>query len=203
MSISPLRLALGAHLGQVLTPEIAAAIELAASQATPVPDPHRTMAAEFAPATCGSLTFQVECFADILPELHELHVEHWRQTEEFRHHIPMNPDYAAMARDEAHGRMIQFTARASGELVGNTRMYVVVGRHTQTLHAVEDTMFLKPAHRTPRAALRFVEYVERCLRQIGVLEIRCTAKLSNNAARFFEGIGYRPVATELVKFLKE
>jgi hypothetical protein len=200
VSVSPIRMALGAHLGQVLTPEIAAAIELAAGFAAPAA---RTALPKFASATCGSLTFQVERFSGILPELHLLHVEHWEQTEEFRHHIPMNPDYVAMARDEDHGRMVQFTARAGAELVGNLRVYVVLGRHTQTLHAVEDTMYLKPLHRTPRAALRFVEFAEKCLRQIGVREIRCTAKLSNNAARFFEGMGYRPVATELVKFLKE
>lgn len=200
MSVPPIRMALGAHLGKVLTPEVAAAIELAASKPAAAP---RIVHPEFQPAACGSLTFQVERFSAILPELHLLHIEHWRQTEEFRHHIPMNPDYDAMARDEEHGRMLQFTARAGGELVGNLRVYVVLGRHTQTLHAVEDTMYLKPQHRTPRAAMRFVEFGERCLRQIGVREIRCTAKLSNNAARFFEGLGYRSVATELVKFLKE
>jgi hypothetical protein len=32
--------------------------------------------------------------------------------------------------------------------------------------------------------------------------VRCSAKLSNGAARFLEGAGYKPVATELVKFLE-
>lgn len=94
MLTSPIRQALGAHLGQVLTPDVAAAIELAAC--APVDesfDPER-----FGSVTSGDYTIQAERFADVLDEMHALHVLHWSETEKHRAGLSMRPDYlAAMA----------------------------------------------------------------------------------------------------------
>lgn len=198
-SVHRYRMAMAKYLGQTITPEIAAAIEVEAFSAPDESiDPTR-----FAPKTCGSIVFAVESFRAIVQELHPLHEEHWKQTEGFRHHIPLNPDYQALRADERAGGMVQITARREGELVGHLRLYLRKSRHTQTLVATEDAMYLQPDVRGGRTAMRMVEYSEGVLRVLGVTSATCTAKLVNGTARFFEGMGYKPVATELVKFLED
>lgn len=197
--IARFRQALVPHLGQHLTPQLCATLEHAAFS---IPDEHIDPA-QFAPVTCGSVTFQVERFADVLDELHSLHEAHFAETDRYRGHLGLAPDYEAMKAEDRAGTMVQITARQDGEMVGHIRLYIRRGRHTGTLHAMEDAMYLKPEVRGGRTALRMVQYSEAVLRALGVLEVRATAKLSNGAARFLEGAGYKPVATELVKFLKE
>jgi hypothetical protein len=197
MMLDRFRHALGSRMGQVLTPELCAQIEVEAFTA---PDNSIDLS-QFAPCQCGSVTFHVERFADLVPELHPLHEQHWKETEKHRHGLALDLDYAAMEADDRAGRMLQFTARADGKLVGNSRIYIGRSRHTNTLFASEDTLYLLPSHRGGRTAIRFIQYGERCLESLGVREIRCTAKLVNGAARLFEAAGYKPVATELVKFI--
>jgi hypothetical protein len=192
------RQALVPHLGHTLTPELCAALEHAAF-ATP---DERIDPGQFGINRCGSYAFAVESFAEVLPELHALHEAHFAETERYRGHLAMNPDYEVMKAEERAGTMVQITARQAGELVGHIRLYIRRGRHTQTLHALEDAMYLLPEARGGRTALRMVQYSERVLKALGVAEVRCSAKLSNGAARFLEGAGYKPVATELVKFLE-
>jgi len=198
---SPLRQALGAHLGQVLTPEVAAAIEVAAS--APADDSHTPE--QFGSVTHGDYTIQVERFVDVLNELHTLHVLHWAETEKHRAGLPMRPDYLALMAQERAGRMLQFTVRHAGvgELVGNLRMYLARSTHTQTPYAQEDTLYIKPEHRGGFTVMALIRFAEAALRSIGVPEIRIHSKLVNNADVLMRRMKYQPVALEFVKFLKD
>lgn len=195
---SPLRLALGAHLGQVLTPEVAAAIELLAFEAV---DHNPAM---FGSVQCGDYFIQVERFAEIVDELHELHELHWAETEKHRHGLTMRPDYLAFIARERTGNLLQFTVRtASGELVGNLRMFLAVSLHTQTRYASEDTVFIKPEHRGGYTVMALLRFAEDCIRSLGITEIRFTTKHINRVDVLMRRAGYAPVATEFVKFLEE
>ena len=195
---SPLRLALGAHLGQVLTPEVAVAIELAAITSV---ERNPSM---FGAVFFGNYSIQVERLADILGELHGLHELHWQETEKHRHGLPMNPDYIGFIARERAGNLLQFTVRtAAGELVGNLRMFLAVSLHTQTRYASEDTVFIKPEHRGGYTVMALLRFAEGCLRAIGITEIRFTTKHVNKVDVLMRRAGYEPVATEFVKFLKE
>lgn len=200
MLASPLRQALGAHLGKVLTPEVAAAIEVAAAgRADEMTNPVR-----FGHVTHGEYVIRVERFADIADELHHLHVAHWAQTEKARHHIPMNPDYLAVMARERAGRVLQFTVRAgSGELVGNLRMFLAESHHTQTPFASEDTVFIKPEHRGGFTVMALLRFAEDCLHSLGIREIRFTTKHVNRVDVLMRRAGYEAVSTEFVKFLKD
>lgn len=193
------RMAMAKHLGKAITPEVAAAIEAEAFyQPDASIDP-----TQFPQTRCGSLTLQAERARDILDELHVLHVEHWKETEKHRHGIAFNPDYEAGLADERAGNLLQCTARCDGALVGNARWYVYrTNRHSQTPFAREDTLYLLPAYRTGRVAVRLIQYSELCLAKLGIQELRADAKLVNGTARLLEHLGYQPVATNFVKFLK-
>jgi hypothetical protein len=195
-----LRLALAQNLGKQLTPEVAAEIELAA-----VDREDRSHNPEkFGARTYKGLTFRSERFSEILDELHVLHEQHFAETEVHRLGFGLDPNYEYMADMERRGNMIQFTARnEDGKLVGNIRMYVNQSLHTGTLYANEDTLYIVPEYRQGFTAVRFMQYVEDCLRAIGVREVRTDSKTINKAHRLVEYMGYKHVANKYVKVFTE
>lgn len=198
-NITPLRKTIASHLGQILTPEIAAEIELAVAI---LPDERPDLAA-FGCINSGEFTIQAERLGDILDEMHALHGAHWLETEGHRHGIAMDPDYPAMLADEFAGRLIQFTVRLGGRLCGGLRMYVYQSRHTKTLAAKEDTLYLCPDVRGGMTAIKLMRFAEKCLLSIGVREIEADSKLVNNADTLMRRMKYQEVATKFVKVFKE
>lgn len=212
-----LKHALAPHLGAILTPEIAAGIMLAALNGQ-----DRTIdpaAFEPKPLLEGAYVAAVERFRAVLPELHLLHLRHFGETERYRAHQGLNPDYDALLRDERAGRMLQFTLReaATRQLVGNARFYLATSRHTAARYAREDTYFLLREHRKGLLALDFWRYAEKCMtEQLGVVEVRTDTKLTPGARievldddgrakgvhRLNERLGYTPVAIQYVKTIE-
>jgi hypothetical protein len=188
--------ALARFAGQPLTSEVAVQI---------VRDlfPDRTIdTAQFGSQQCGSLMFQAERLSDIVPEMHALHVAHFDETEGHRKELGLHMDYEAILEEERAGSCLQFTARHEAELVGNFRVYLRTSRHTQTKFAVEDVLFMRREYRNGRTALRFMEYVQKCVASIGYREFRADTKHVNNAGRLLEHMGFKAVATNYVKFLE-
>jgi len=149
---------------------------------------------------CCSHVLAVERVADVLPELHELHLLHWQETEKYRHGLPFQPDYEAVLASERAGQVVQFTARQAGQMVGNLRVYLQTSRHTGTRFAKEDTLFVHPGHRGGWLAMHLLRYAETVLKGLGVREIRADSKLSNRADVLMRRMGYEPVSTQFVKF---
>lgn len=196
-----LRMALAANLGQTLTPEIAALIETSAFDS----EDRSHHPGKFGARVYKGLVFQVERFADVLPELHALHEEHFAETEIHRLGFGLKPNYDHMAEMERRGQMVQFTARdqETNRLVGNIRMYLQESLHTGTLYASEDTFFVTKDYRLGFAALRFWQFMEESLRAIGVREFRTDSKVTNKVHRLNEYCGYKHVANKYVKVFTE
>lgn len=194
------RKTLAAKLGKVLLPEDAAEIERAIFLR---PDESHDPA-KFGKLERDGYSIQAERFRDIVEEMHELHKEHWLETEKHRHGLVMNPDYEGFIARERDGNLIQFTMRTqAGELTGNLRMFIATSSHTQTRYACEDTLFIKPAHRGGFAVMALMRFAESSLLAIGVREIRVNSKLVNKADVLMRRMGYEPVALEFVKIFKE
>lgn len=194
-----LKSALAEHFGQEITPSVAAAIFVAALKGSDRSIPPK----RFAPRDLrDGYVAAVESFREILPELHPLHALQFSETERYREHIGLRPDYQALERDERDGKLVQFTLRREGVLVGNIRVYLGTSRHTSTTFAKEDTFFVVPAHRKGLLAMRFWRYAEDCLRDLGVVEVRTDAKLANRADKLNKFMGYEPVSTGFVKILR-
>lgn len=194
-----IREALARHLGQTLTPELAAAIYVSALGQEDC---------SFHPDTFGCLErdgylIRVERLSEILPELHGLHVAHWQETEKHRHGLPLNPDYDYMKFRERLGQLVQFTARRDGALCGHLRMYLGVSTHSGTLFAEEDTLYVLPEHRGGWLGLHLLRFAEQALRKVGVRELRGDSKLINHADVLMRRMRYTPVATRFVKILPE
>lgn len=200
ITVNGMRDALAAQLGSVLTPELAAAILCASiDRKDHAIDPQR-----FAPERRGTITFAVESFRDVLPELEALHAAHFAETEKHLAGFKLAPDYDFMAERERMGALLQFTARdQDGLLVGNLRMYINRSMHTGELVAQEDTFYLSPPARRGRNAINFLRYVETMLREVvGVAEIRANTKVVNGTHKLLAFMGYRHVANEFIKIIR-
>lgn len=159
------------------------------------------------PHPVGSYRLQPERMARVLPELEPMHRAHWEETEAYRHGLKFNPDYEWALRAEAAGEYLLLTARMhtdkSQALVGNYGLLLTKSRHTQTLVAQEDTMFIAPAHRRGRLFHRFSEYGELAALTFGASELRLTTKTTNQVGHMLPRMGYTHVANQYVKVLQE
>lgn len=191
---------LRANIGKTLTPEIAADLMLAADQ-IPTLIPFDVIE-KIKPAEYGEFVFAHEKLEDIIDEMKPLHQSHYLETERHRHSIKFNPDYEAYFRQERAGRAVVFTLRKDGRLLGNFSLYITKSVHTKTLFSREDSLFLMPEARKGRTAMRFIQYGEKALGQIGVREINVSVKVINKASRFFQMIGYKHTDNGLSKILE-
>lgn len=198
-NIPHLRKTIGAFLGKVLTPEMAAQIEVSADYQ----EDNRIDIEKFDRIERGDLVFQAERMHGILPELHGLHQMHWAETEGYRHGFRLHPDYDAMLLDECAGRLLQFTIRKHESLIGNLRMYVVHSRHTRVKMAVEDTLFIVPSERGGFSAMTLMRLAEKSLRSIGVRQIECTSKVVNKADVLMRRMKYEHFGHQFVKIFPE
>jgi len=191
-----IRRVLSEHIGKVLTPELACEIELAAA----APQDESINPDSFGEVEHDGYTIRAERMADILPELHPLHVQHWQETEGYRHGFALNPDYQRYAAIERAGGLIQFTARKGGELAGNLRLFLSESLHTQTSLVTEDTIFLKPEHRGGFLPMAMLRFAEQAAVSLGAQEIRSNSKLVNRADVLMRRMKYQPFAIQFAKF---
>lgn len=200
MELTPLHHALAANLGKELTPEVATAIVLRATDTNDrAIDPDR-----FEPERRGDAVIAVERFENAQKELHALHLAQWQETERYRHVTGFNPDYPALELSSRWGTLIQFTARHGGALIGHVRMYLARSRHSGVLIAQEDTLYVVPERRGGLLGIWLMRYAERALVEVlGVREISFDSKLSNKANVLARRLKYEPVATRFVKTFKE
>lgn len=191
---------LRANVGSTLTPDLAAHICVAANRIETLVQTGDIE--QIKPEHHQSVVFAMERIENITEEIKQLHRAHWNETEEHRHKLPFNPDYATFIQYERAGRYVLLTVRSEGKLLGNCAMYLDRSAHTQTLIATEDTLYLLPEARTGGVAKRFVAYVENAMQSLGAREINITVKTVNKAARFFRLLGYRHVENGLTKILE-
>ena len=188
-----------ASIGQQLTPALCAALEKAAWQ-----QPDCSIALDqFESVSFKGYSLQAERFETIVEELDQLHAAHWLETEKHRHGLAFQPDYPAFCARERAGGLLQFTARDASGIVGHVRMYLCKSTHSSSLFAEEDTLYIRPEHRGGFLVMALMRYAERCLRQVGVREIRADSKLLNHADVLMKRLGYTPVALKFHKFFED
>lgn len=190
--------AIGPHVGQTLTPQLAAHITaLVVSCAYPGP----IDISQCRSRRAGSYVLGTERLADVVDEMRPLHRAHWLETEGHRNTVQeLAVDYEAMKDFEQRGRFALFTARAQGssQLVGNGAVYIMPSMHSGALIAREDTLFILREHRG-RLGVALIRYIEDMLKVMGVRELTVTVKLVNAVGQMIQRMGYQHVAAEYVK----
>lgn len=183
--------------GQALTPELIHGVLAGAAFR-----PFRGIdVAQFGQKECNGFVFQAERFSDVVGELAPLHRMQWREVDERLQFLPFNPNYDKYIEQDRDGGLIQFTIRKGGALVGYCLVRLFNSMHTQTLSAMEDSLFMHPDHRGGFTMIHFIRWMVGGLQSLGVKEVRVTSKVSNKSHVLMQRAGFTPCAMQLVKML--
>ncbi len=145
-----------------------------------------------------------ERLADAWDEVFQIALEHWKETEAYRHGQGFAPDKDRYLRYEQAGIYHQYTAREDGVLIGYGGFYIMPSMHTQQMIANEDTYFILPSHRKGRTALNLFRAMEKEAQRLGAVELMLTTKVSNPRAELIvQHMGYQVVEHRWSKQLKE
>lgn len=145
------------------------------------------------------LTFQVESFTVIAPELPALFARHWHELADHQDTRPLDPDWQRYMELEAMGRLHVITARCGEVLVGY--IFNLIGPHLHyksTLHAEIEMFWLEPPYRGGWFAVKWFRENDRLLRQAGVKFIHCGVKnhyMAGRVGSIFRRLGYKPSET--------
>jgi hypothetical protein len=145
------------------------------------------------------LRFAWEPFSAIADELPPLFVEHWRELDEHRDDIALDPDWNRFFLGEAHRTLHILTARErrSRELVGY--IFNSIGPHSHhrsTYFASTDGFWLDPGSRQGWEPVRFLLENLAGLRERKVKVHYLAIKLHWHAERMdrlLRRLGYKPV----------
>lgn len=150
------------------------------------------------------ITFHTEAWSDALPEISKFWPEHWREVALHQEEIPLDPDFDEYARIEKAGQLHVTVVRHSGKVVGYA--VVIIRRHLhyrRSLSGYFDLYFLAPAHRRGWTGVRLFRHVEKAMRQRGVERLFTGTKLSLDASKIFERLGWEETERLHTKLLKE
>lgn len=154
-----------------------------------------------------SLVFAIEPLAPIWDDITAIAAQQWAESDYNIHGLPLSLDRHRYVQFNEIGMFLMFTARDQGVLVGYAGMYLMPSMHTQTPLVTEDTLYLAPAYRKGRNAIRFYKYIEQqYIRIVGfaypqatMLELSFTTKLTNGAGRILTYLDFRATAMHHIK----
>jgi GNAT superfamily N-acetyltransferase len=145
--------------------------------------------------------FAVESMGLVRSEIEPLLAKHWQEVAHFRD-IPLKPNWPAYEKLADAGALIVYTARLEGRLVGYAVYLKIVSMHYSIVQAQQDIVFLDPAVRRGRLALRLLAFSENDLRARGVTLIQQHEKLAHPALGVLLGaMGYTAMDRIWVKRL--
>lgn len=202
-TLQALRQALQNNRGNVLTDELCVGIEAVVGMSFPEAKDYAVAQLGIPSEKYRNVVFAIERISEVAGEIAPLHEAHWKESEGFRHGLPLQPNYLAWASDEAAGSFLLFTVRQNGVLVGYCQVYISYSNHTGTKICNEDALFLDPVVRSGFICSRFAKYAERVVKSLGVREVRLSVKVTNDIWKLWERIGYERTGYELVKVLEE
>ncbi|CAB4165197.1 hypothetical protein UFOVP821_25 [uncultured Caudovirales phage] len=149
-----------------------------------------------------SYAYSLENYEQVRDEIEDLIEMHWREIAHW-HDIPLKPDWAAYERLAAQGALRVYTVRtATSRLIGYAVFFVRHNVHYSTsLQAVQDILFLLPAHRGAAVGAGLVQYAEDDLRTLDVQVVYHHVKHAFDFGPMLERMGYERVEHIMAKRL--
>lgn len=151
-----------------------------------------------------TISFQVEPWAKVLPELrplfHHLFLEVGLDQDKFK--AEYNPaQYAKLAKA---GVLKVATARTEKELVGYFAYLITPHPHYfgQGLFALTDMYYLRPEYRKGNTGAKLFLFAEREWRKLGVVKAYTSHKLHRDRSKLLLGLGWLPCDVMYSKVLK-
>ena len=148
-----------------------------------------------------STVISVEPYDQVVDDIRPLLVEHHAELAMFKNEIPLDPDYAAYEAGCAAGLLRIYTVRLGGALIGYA-IFAVQPRHTHYAHrwAINDILWLHPAHRKFGIGTELCDFYEEDLRRGGPIVIHIeTKEWAPELAMLLRSRGYVNVGLSLAK----
>lgn len=152
-----------------------------------------------------TVTYQTEKWADALPEMEPILVQHWREIALGHDKVPLD-----IGRDKYQalcdaGSLHVATARDDGKMVGY-HVAIVSGHlhYMSTLHGITDVYFLLPEYRQGRTGIRLFQFVEKEMRRMGVKKLFTGCKLhtaGGKSGKLFEYLGFTKTEELFTKWI--
>lgn len=135
------------------------------------------------------IQYQQEAFEDLWPDM-TFHLQnHWKEVGSFKEH-KIDVDYDLFVMMQNAGRLLCCSAREDGKLVGYVVDFIQYHVHYKNVKiANNDAYYIVPEYRAKcgRGLIKFIEKLEK---KMEVYSRITRSKSSNNAARFYELMGY-------------
>jgi hypothetical protein len=149
------------------------------------------------------LTFQVEKWSDVLPELLPMFGMLWDDVAVDKDRFVAVCDQAKYRACEEAGILHLVTARDEGKLAGYFLMLVTPNPHyyEQGLMALTDMYYLLPQYRMGNNGLKLFSFMEQTVRAIGCVKMYTSHKLHRDRSLMFEALGLTPTDTIYSKVL--
>ena len=140
----------------------------------------------------GKYSFQTEKIEVIEFELKKIEKTHWKELAVSQDEVPLDFDWQRFKDMEKEGRFHMATIRYDGELIGY-HMSLIGGHlhYKSTMHAMVDLYYVLSEHRKGRTGIKFLQFVEKSLKSIGVVKIITGTKVHSDNTRIFEYLGYQ------------
>ena len=148
------------------------------------------------------ITYQVEPWPNVLPEMQKLWPDHWEEVALNKDEIKLKPDLDGYAKIHAEGMLHVLVVREKGALIGYH--VSIIKRHlhyADTLHAFVDMYFIAKHKRKGMVGVALFTRAEAALRARGVKKIIQATKLHLNMSRIFERLGYVHVEHVFTKYI--
>jgi GNAT superfamily N-acetyltransferase len=148
------------------------------------------------------ITYQVEQWRDVAPEMTELWQAHWEEVAINRDTIKLAVDHKSYEAFADAGALHVVTARGPNGIVGYHITIVRPHLHyVNDLHGFTDVYYISPEHRQGWTAVKLFKAVERTLAARGVRKIFTGTKLSLDMGRLFERLGFHETERLYTKVL--
>lgn len=144
------------------------------------------------------ISFQVEKWADALPELEPMFQLLWDDVALDKDKFVAKHDDEKYAALDKAGMLLVVTARCAGKLVGFFLTLLTPNPHYADagLMAYTDMYYLVPECRQGNTGLRLFSFVEQCWREKKVVKAYSSHKLHRDRSAMFRVLGWKP--TDLI-----
>lgn len=148
------------------------------------------------------ITFLVERWFDVFPEMSALWNEHWEEVAVNRDAIKLDPDLHQYAELAHSGALHVVVGREAGKIVGYHISIVRPHLHYRhSLSAFTDVYFLRKSHRKGMTGVRLLKAAEETLATRGVQKMFSGTKKHLDMGPIFERLGWTETETLFTKVI--
>jgi hypothetical protein len=149
------------------------------------------------------ITFNVESFIEVYPELEPLLHKHYGEISLHKDHdVPLDPQLSTYHARERDGSLMTVIGRENGEIVAYFLCFIAPGLHYRScLTCSPDIFFVREDKRTGMAGVRMFKFVEKELKRRGVKLWFVGSKNAHDSTALFRFLKFEPVETTHSKWL--